>query len=87
MNAEKQIILAIFEEASTLCPDQSDYPLHYVLEAYESVLLRYGLKPSQDTFYYKLLLRLSRSPEPNWWLRFEAEVKVRMMHRGIQLCC
>ena len=41
-------------------------PLLHVLRAYEAALRRRGMSPDQDTYYYRLLLKLSFDSEPDW---------------------
>eukprot|EP00899_Mesostigma_viride_P005390 jgi/Mesvir1/14852/Mv05470-RA.1 len=48
--------------------------LYHVLQAYNRVLPRHGISPSDDTFYYRFLLKLSlNADEPSWWRKFDKE--------------
>ncbi|GLC68585.1 hypothetical protein PLESTF_000711300 [Pleodorina starrii] len=47
--------------------------LQSVLQSYEHVLPRHGVKPDEDTYYYRLLLKLSLDPEPDWWAKLNRE--------------
>jgi hypothetical protein len=37
------------------------------------VLPRHGVVPEEDIFYYRILLRLSLDPEPDWWAKYDRE--------------
>lgn len=50
--------------------------LQTVLKAYEAVLPKYGISPDQDTFYYRLLLKLSLDGHPDWWQKLNREALV-----------
>ncbi|EFJ32630.1 hypothetical protein SELMODRAFT_407642 [Selaginella moellendorffii] len=45
-----------------------------VLRAYDTVLQRHGLDPTEDTFYYRMLLKLSLRPEHDWWNKLNKEI-------------
>ncbi|PNH11223.1 ATP-dependent RNA helicase glh-2, partial [Tetrabaena socialis] len=47
--------------------------LQAVLHAYEAVLPRHGVKPDADTYYYRLLLKLSLDPHLDWWAKLNRE--------------
>ena len=50
-----------------------------VLRAYDTVLRRHGLSPSEDSLYYRCLLKLSQNhDEPDWWRRLDAEYQVNL---------
>jgi hypothetical protein len=53
----------------------SEVTLAKLLKAYDKVLPLHGIQPQEDVFYYRILLRLSLDPEPNWWTKFEALVR------------
>jgi protein SFI1 len=42
-----------------------------LLKAYDTVLRRHGIPPAEDTHYYRLLLRLSVDPDPDWWAKLQ----------------
>ena len=50
--------------------------LVHVLDAYDTVLRRHGIFPSDDTFYYRTLLKLSLDTDPSWWARLDKARKV-----------
>lgn len=37
------------------------------------VLPRHGVIPEEDIHYYRILLRLSLDPDPDWWSKFDRE--------------
>ena len=37
------------------------------------VLPRHGVIPEEDIHYYRILLRLSLDPDPDWWAKFDRE--------------
>lgn len=39
------------------------------------VLPRHGVVPEEDIYYYRILLRLSLDPEPDWWAKYDKEVQ------------
>ncbi|GLI66402.1 hypothetical protein VaNZ11_010163, partial [Volvox africanus] len=47
--------------------------LQCILKAYEHVLSRHGIKSEEDTYYYRLVLKLSLDPEPDWWAKLNRE--------------
>ncbi|EFJ51807.1 hypothetical protein VOLCADRAFT_87353 [Volvox carteri f. nagariensis] len=47
--------------------------LQSILQAYEHILPRHGIKPDEDTYYYRLILKLSLDPEPDWWVKLNRE--------------
>lgn len=47
--------------------------LQSVLQAYEHVLPRHGVKADEDTYYYRLLLKLSLDPALDWWIKLNRE--------------
>lgn len=47
--------------------------LQVVLKAYEAVLPKYGVSPDHDTYYYRLLLKLSLDSHPDWWGKLNRE--------------
>ncbi|GAX75802.1 hypothetical protein CEUSTIGMA_g3245.t1 [Chlamydomonas eustigma] len=52
-----------------------DITLQRLLKAYEVVLPKYQVKPQEDIYYYRFLLKLSLDPEPNWWAKFYREAQ------------
>ena len=48
--------------------------LQAVLQAYEQILPRHGVKPDEDTHYYRLILKLSLDPALDWWAKLNREV-------------
>lgn len=54
-----------------------------LLRAYEAVLPRHGVRPQDDIYYYRFLLKLSLDPDPDWWAKFdrEREASVPGAHR------
>ena len=47
-----------------------------VLRKYEDVLRENGVGSSSDTYFYKIILRLSRLPGNDWWAKLAAESEV-----------
>ncbi len=47
--------------------------LQTVLKAYEQVLPRHGVRVEEDTYYYRLLLKLSLDPHGDWWTKLRRE--------------
>jgi len=37
------------------------------------VLKKHNIDASEDTYYYRLLLKLSLEPSPDWWGKFYRE--------------
>jgi hypothetical protein len=50
-----------------------------VLKSYEMVLLEKGLVPSEDTYFYRLLLQMSMDRRPDWWIRYETVCRWRSL--------
>lgn len=44
-----------------------------LLKAYEAVLPRHSIVPEEDIYYYRILLKLSLDPNPDWWAKFSKE--------------
>jgi hypothetical protein len=44
-----------------------------LLQAYEVVLPAHGVVPAEDVFYYRLLLKLSLDPNPDWYAKLEQQ--------------
>lgn len=44
-----------------------------LLQAYAAVLRKHSINASEDTYYYRLLLKLSLEPSPDWWGKFHRE--------------
>ncbi|ETO03390.1 hypothetical protein RFI_34021, partial [Reticulomyxa filosa] len=65
------IRLSIEENGNTNDVGTQTPGLLQILRAYEQVLLKYDIKPEQDIFYYRFLLRLNMDPEKNWKLKFQ----------------
>ena len=42
-----------------------------LLSAYEAVLGRHGVQVAEDSYYYRLLLKLSLDPGLDWWTKFQ----------------
>ena len=42
-----------------------------LLSAYEAVLGRHGVLVAEDSYYYRLLLKLSLDPGLDWWTKFQ----------------
>ena len=36
------------------------------------------MKPEEDIYYYRFLLKLSLDPEPNWWAKFHREAQAHL---------
>ena len=51
----------------------SQLTLLKLLQAYEAVLKKHNISASEDTYYYRLLLKLSLEPSPDWWGKFYRE--------------
>ena len=47
-----------------------------LLQAYEAVLKKHNISPNEDTYYYRLLLKLSLEPSPDWWGKFYRECEL-----------
>ncbi len=47
--------------------------LQAILQAYQAVLPHHGVKPDEDTYYYRLLLKLSLDPNLDWWVKLGKE--------------
>ncbi|KAF5836739.1 hypothetical protein DUNSADRAFT_5527 [Dunaliella salina] len=57
-----------------MCPlGSGEVTLQKLLKAYELVLPRHGARPEEDIYYYRLLLKLSLDPDPDWWGKFRRE--------------
>ena len=61
-------------QGSGLCVALAD-----VLKSYEMVLLDKGLVPSEDTYFYRLLLQMSMDRRPDWWIRYETVCRWRSL--------
>ena len=68
-NASKDIT-GILAHSSCLL---SQLTLLKLLQAYEAVLKKHNISASEDTYYYRLLLKLSLEPSPDWWGKFHRE--------------
>ncbi|EFJ16684.1 hypothetical protein SELMODRAFT_421817 [Selaginella moellendorffii] len=69
------LIREIFGLADVLARmESSEVRLTDVLRAYDTVLQRHGLDPTEDTFYYRMLLKLSLRPEHDWWNKLNKEI-------------
>ena len=44
-----------------------------MLKAYEVVLRKHSIQAAEDTYYYRLLLKLSLDPNPDWWAKLAHE--------------
>ncbi len=44
-----------------------------LLKAYEVVLRKHSIQAAEDTYYYRLLLKLSLDPSPDWWAKLARE--------------
>ena len=44
-----------------------------LLKAYEKVLPLHGILPQEDVYYYRILLKLSLDPDPDWWAKVQRE--------------
>jgi hypothetical protein len=51
----------------------SEVTLVRLLQAYEAVLPAHGVVPAEDVFYYRLLLKLSLDPNPDWYAKLEQQ--------------
>ncbi len=40
------------------------------------------MKPKEDIYYYRFLLKLSLDPEPNWWAKFYREAESHLSGRA-----
>lgn len=79
VGTDKLILGEILQDAENASPSGSLYgaALLDVLRSYDTVLLRHGIAPGDDTLYYRTLLKLSMNTgEPDWWRRLDAEIKV-----------
>ena len=47
-----------------------------LLRAYEAVLKKHNISAHEDTYYYRLLLKLSLEPSPDWWGKFYRECEL-----------
>lgn len=72
-----QLLRDIIEDATRAAGDSGGAPLTLlqVLRSYDSVLRTNDLVPSEDTFYYHTLLRLSLNQEDNWFTRLDREIE------------
>jgi hypothetical protein len=70
---QEDVLLSILESAERHNPRPS---LLEVLKSYEQLLPRFGLDPSNDTFFYRYLLRLSLNPSMSWWQKLHDELQV-----------
>lgn len=57
----------------TLSVGSGEVTLQRVLRAYEAVLPRHGVRPEEDIYYYRLLLKLSLDGGGDWWARLDRE--------------
>lgn len=44
-----------------------------LLQAYDVVLPAHGVVPKEDVFYYRMLLKLSLDPNPDWWAKIDQQ--------------
>ncbi|MEW5316572.1 MAG: hypothetical protein WDW38_007939 [Sanguina aurantia] len=51
--------------------------LQRLLKSYEQVLPRYNVRPDEDIYYYRFLLKLSLDPNPDWWAKLQREMDAR----------
>ena len=51
-----------------------------VLSSYEQTLSRNGMSVETDTFFYRLLLKISFLPGDNWWTKLSHVRRVRSDH-------
>ncbi|MCO5609833.1 hypothetical protein L7F22_064065 [Adiantum nelumboides] len=65
-------ILALAENLTQ--PEGAEVRLMDVLKAYDMVLQKHAMDPAEDTFYYRMLLKLSLSSEKDWWKRLNQEI-------------
>ena len=55
-----------------------------LLKAYEVVLRKHSIQAAEDTYYYRLLLKLSLDPNPDWWAKLAHERELAF--RQVPLC-
>ncbi|KAI5061045.1 hypothetical protein GOP47_0023550 [Adiantum capillus-veneris] len=65
-------ILALAE--NLMQPEGAEVRLMDVLKAYDMVLQKHAMDPAEDTFYYRMLLKLSLSSTKDWWKRLNQEI-------------
>ena len=64
---------ALAAEEAELGHGPGEVNLLRLLQAYEVVLRRHDVAPAEDTYFYRLLLKLSLDPDPDWWAKFNRE--------------
>ncbi|EKX33203.1 hypothetical protein GUITHDRAFT_120602 [Guillardia theta CCMP2712] len=69
-----QEIIAHAESSTSVVPhgEHGQMSLADVLKSYSIILRKHGLSPSEDTFFYRLLLQMSMDGSGDWWRRLEA---------------
>eukprot|EP00201_Polytomella_parva_P003649 CAMPEP_0175081538 /NCGR_PEP_ID=MMETSP0052_2-20121109/26209_1 /TAXON_ID=51329 ORGANISM="Polytomella parva, Strain SAG 63-3" /NCGR_SAMPLE_ID=MMETSP0052_2 /ASSEMBLY_ACC=CAM_ASM_000194 /LENGTH=249 /DNA_ID=CAMNT_0016352541 /DNA_START=112 /DNA_END=861 /DNA_ORIENTATION=+ len=74
-----KIIIDIITDATSLAQNDENISLQNILQSYERVLESNGLKPLEDTYYYRFLLKLSLDPDPDWWSKLAHEARLQEM--------
>ena len=68
--ADVEILSDIIQQAEAAARSNgelaSNTTLVHILDAYDDVLRRHGIFPSDDTFYYRCLLKLSLDSSAPW---------------------
>lgn len=65
----------------------SEVTLVRLLQAYEVVLPAHGVVPAEDVFYYRLLLKLSLDPNPDWYAKLEQQKANDSRYGMDTVCC
>lgn len=71
--------------SSTICvTGNGKVTLQRLLKSYEQVLPRYNVRPDEDIYYYRFLLKLSLDPNPDWWAKLQQEMDARQRWVGLR---
>ena len=51
-----------------------------LLKAYETVIAQHGILASEDSYFYRLLLKLSLDSGPDWWSKYHGLCRYNNRH-------
>lgn len=74
--ADLELLSEILRRAEAVSEQQKHPSLLNVLRQYEDVLREHGIGSTNDTYFYKIILQLSRMPGNDWWAKLAAESQV-----------
>lgn len=73
--ADLELLSEILRRAEAVSEQQRPSLLN-ILRQYEDVLREHGIGSTNDTYFYKIILQLSRMPGNDWWAKLAAESQV-----------